>query len=251
MHDPSSPAPLSISIITICKNAERSIAGTIASVVPQKSGRDEYLIIDGASTDRTMSIVSSMKGVDRVISEPDEGIADAFNKGIGHARGEIIALVNAGDRLMEGALHTVRGGFAMHPSAEVIHGDVVLVEHERVIKRIRPSRFWWEPWRLVLFNHPATFVRRSVYERYGGFDLSYRVAMDVEIFFRWKRNRVPIRYIPVPLVLMERGGVSSVNDLQGYGEFRRAAIRHGYSPVLASIQYMGKLAISRVLRLMR
>lgn len=241
--------PPAISIITVCKNAERTIAGTITSVVSQKRAGDEYLVVDGGSSDNTLTIIGSMSGVDRLITEPDDGIAEAFNKGIAASQGEIIALVNSGDRLIDGALEEVRCFFMSDRCVDVIHGDVMLVHDDRIVKRITPSRFWWEPWRLVLFNHPATFVRRSVYASYGLFDSGFRVAMDVEIFFRWKKHGVAMRYMPKPLVFMEAGGISTTRDIQGFREFRDAAVRYGHPAVLAWVQYAGKVLLSRFLRL--
>lgn len=245
-----SPALPSISFITVCRNAEDSIARTVESVVSQKLPGDEYLVIDGASIDGTLDILKRMDGIDLLISEPDQGISDAFNKGIKHATREIVSLVNADDRLIPGAAGDVRQLFVNDPSLDVIHGDVILMYGDTAVKRIKPSRFWWEPWRLVLFNHPATFVRRSVYGRHGGFNTSFRVAMDVELFFRWVSCGVRICYFPVPLVCMQQGGVSGQFAALGYREFRDAAVLHGHSRLLAWLQFGCKLMASRMLRFM-
>lgn len=241
----------SISFITVCRNSERTIAGTVESVVSQKDQGDEYIVIDGASTDSTLQILHRLNGIDLLVSEPDRGVADAFNKGIARARGEIVALVNSDDRLVSGAVQRIRREFGDDPLLDVLHGDILLVDGETVLKRIKPSRFWWEPWRLVLFNHPATFVRRRVYERFGGFDCTHLVAMDVDIFFRWLSNGVRMKYVPEVYTLMQQGGVSGRLDRVGYGEFRDAAIRHGRSPLMAWVQYGSKLVLSRSLRLLR
>jgi len=232
-----------LSLVTVCRNSSATIKKTIESVLAQKDAGVEYLVVDGLSTDGTQEIVRSYRGIDRFISEPDGGIADAFNKGIRMASGEIIGLINSDDQLCPAALATVRRYFADSPETDVLHGDVLLVEGERVIKRLQPPRRWWYPWRLVLFNHPATFVRRRVYEERGLFDTRYRIAMDVEIFLRWLANGVKVRYLPQVLVHMQAGGVSGQQAILGYREARDAALQHGFSPFLAQLQFMGKLGI--------
>lgn len=232
-----------MTIVTVCRNSAATILKTIDSVARQKSDGIEYVIVDGGSTDATMDIVRAHKGVDRFTSEPDSGIADAFNKGIRQATGAVIGLVNSDDQLASGAIATVRAYFQSHPDIDVIHGDVYLLDGEKCIKRLRPPAQWWCPWRLVLFNHPATFVRREVYERYGLFDTSYRIAMDVEIFFRWMIHQVNIAYLPEILVSMRSGGVSGQLAIRGFQEVRRAALQHGFNAFLVHLQYVGKLAV--------
>jgi glycosyltransferase involved in cell wall biosynthesis len=235
-----------LSIITVCRNSAATIAKTIECVLVQKNSGDEYLIIDGASTDGTQDIVSSFQGIDYVISEPDTGIADAFNKGLCRVTGQIVGIINADDQLCSSALARVRSYFSDNPNVDVIHGDVLLYEGSLFIKRIKPAGRWWYPWRLVLFNHPATFVRREVYEKWGHFDDSYAIAMDVEIFLRWMRKGVTIAYLPETLVAMQAGGVSGRSALKGYREVKRALSVHGYSALLVNLQYVARFGLQLV-----
>lgn len=239
---------LTLSIITVCRNSAATIDKTIESVIFQKDDGVEYIIIDGLSTDNTLNIISSYEEIDRVISESDRGIADAFNKGIKLASGDIVGLINSDDRLCENALATVRHFFQAHPDVDVVHGDVSLIDGDRVIKRIKPPAHWWYPWRLVLFNHPATFVRREVYEQHELFDITYRIAMDVEIFFRWITRKVKITYLPEVLVKMHAGGESGRHALTGYREVRNAALRYGFNPFWVNVQYLSKVAVWFLLR---
>lgn len=232
-----------ISLVTVCRNGAATISKTIESVVTQKGDWLEYLIIDGASTDGTQDIVRSYQQIDQFVSEPDQGIADAFNKGISMAAGEIVGFINADDQLLPGALDKVRDFFSAHPDIDVLHGDVLLHEGTLMIKRVRPAGRWWYPWRLVLFNHPATFVRREVYERCGLFDTSYAIAMDVEIFLRWLRKGVNIAYLPDPLVAMQAGGLSGRCAFQGYREVKRALVANRFPVLPANIQYFAKFGI--------
>lgn len=237
-----------ITIITVCRNAAASILQTIESVITQKQGKlVEYIIIDGASTDGTQKIVKSVgSAVDVFISEPDGGIADAFNKGILRSSGALVCLINADDCLLPGVINKVINFFATHPDVDALHGDVLLYEGSHLIKRIRPAGRWWYPWRLVLFNHPATFVRRSVYEQYGLFDTSYRIAMDVEIFLRWMRNGINIVYLPDTLVAMQAGGMSGRSALQGYREAKRAFSTYRFPSLPVTIQYISRFGLQLV-----
>jgi glycosyltransferase involved in cell wall biosynthesis len=237
-------------MVTVCRNADATIAGTIESVRSQEYPALEYIIIDGASSDSTHEIVHSFGSTISVfLSEPDSGIADAFNKGISRASGEIIGLINADDELLPGTLNKISDFFSMHPDIDVVHGDVLLSKGEQILKRVRPAGCWWYPWRLVLFNHPATFVRKSVYEQYGLFDTNYRIAMDVEIFFRWMSSGIKMRYVPEVLVNMQAGGASGNQAFLGYSEARIAALQHGFHPFLIQLQYIGKLTVWCLLRL--
>lgn len=238
---------VSISIVTICRNAEATIAGTIESIRGQRYPSLEYIIIDGASTDSTPDIVRSFGNMVNIfVSEPDNGIADAFNKGIKLAHGDIIGLINADDELLPGTLDKVSDYFFRHPNIDVVHGDVLLCKGEQVLKRVRPAGHWWYPWRLVLFNHPATFVRSVVYERYGFFDTSYTVAMDVEIFLRWLRKGVNITYLPDSLVAMQAGGLSGRLAFQGYREVKKALSVNSFPALPANIQYIARFGVQLV-----
>lgn len=250
MTESVNPLP-SISLITVCKNSGTTIQRTFDSVCAQKGEGVEYLVIDGGSSDNTVELATACPGVDLLVSEPDHGIADAFNKGISRSTGEIIGLINADDQLAPDATPFVRAYFATHPYVEVIHGDVLLQKQGRTIKRLKPAGRWWYPWRLVLFNHPATFVRRTTYNRRGMFDTSYRIAMDAEIFLRWVSRGANIQYVPRILAIMETGGVSGQQAITGYREVHQAAVLHGYSRLLAMVNYLGKRLIEWALSLLK
>ena len=237
-----------VSIVTVCKNSAATITKTIASVLEQTHSGLEYIIIDGASTDGTQDIIKSFgRSIEVFISEPDDGIADAFNKGILRASGSIVGLINADDCLLPGVIDKINKFFAAHLDVDVLHGDVLLYDGSHLIKKIRPAGRWWYPWRLVLFNHPATFVRRSVYEKYGLFDTNYRIAMDVEIFLRWKSCGVKVAYLPEVFVNMNCGGASGKYAEVGFREASKAFLRYESSPFWVNIQLVSKLVINRIL----
>ncbi len=237
-----------ISIVTICLNSEETIAKTIESIRKQKTREVEYIIIDGGSHDGTCEIIRSYSDViDIFVSEHDKGISDAFNKGIAKSTGEIIGLLNADDQFLPGTIDKVLDFFQHNPETEILHGDVLLYERENFVKRIRPARFWWLPWRLVLFNHPATFVRKTVYERWGGYRIDYRIAMDVERFAFWKKKGCRISHVPVPLTCMASGGMSGRVGSLGVFEKRKALLNHGYNRPLVELQYMTGLFLQWIL----
>jgi glycosyltransferase involved in cell wall biosynthesis len=231
------------SVVTICHNSAATIAKTMESILSQNFAGLEYIVIDGASTDGTQDVVSSFAHLtDIFVSEPDRGIADAFNKGINAASGSIVGLVNSDDTLLPGTLERVWKYFQENPDVEVVHGDVLWYEGDHFIKRVKPTGRWWYPWRMVLFNHPATFVRRVVYVRHGLFSLDYRLAMDDDLFLKWTKKGVNIRYLPEPLVRMQAGGASGRYAFKVFGEKRRALLRNGFPRILTEIQFVTRCA---------
>lgn len=239
----SVPTP-SITIITICLNSKSTIERAIQSVVKQKHDNVEYIIIDGGSTDGTLEIISNyVSDIDVLVSEPDRGISDAFNKGILLATGEIIGLLNSDDSLLPGTIQKVRDFYQHNREGQVVHGDLLLYLNNRPVKRVYPTGRWWYPWRLVLFNHPATFVKKSVYETHGIFSTDFVIAMDIDIFLRWLTSGVRIDYLKEPLVAMHYGGLSDRNPFAGYKEARRAFIKHGFPAIPVAILYTTKCLI--------
>lgn len=239
-----------ISIITISKNSSSTITRTIESVLSQElAGNLEYIVVDGGSTDTTMQIVRSYGDrISKSISEPDNGISDAFNKGIRLASGDIIGMINSDDMYLPGTLVQVEHYFAEHQDVEVIHADLLLYNGESLLKVLKPPRYWWIPWRMILFNHPTVFVRRHVYEQCGLFDASYRYShMDFELFLRWIKAGLVINYIPVVWVRMQAGGASGKHIYQGFSENIRALKAHGFSRSLAYFQFFTKHIAQRIL----
>lgn len=206
---------MKISIITVCFNSEKTIRNTIESVLSQDYHDVEYIIVDGGSTDQTMNIVREYSSISKVISEPDDGIYDAMNKGVLSATGDIIGILNSDD-LYEGS--SVLSGIAVlfnkSSSIGLAFGNVVLVNPDDISQTVRryESRNF-KPWKLRfgwMPPHPATFVRRSVYQEYGMYDLSYKISSDYEIFVRWLLiNRLEYAQINRTLVRMRAGGIST------------------------------------------
>lgn len=206
---------IKISIITVSFNNEATIEDTILSVKNQSYPHVEHLIIDGASTDNTMKIVNKYKvHLGKIISEPDDGIYFAMNKGIELATGDIIGFINADDIL---ANHSVLASVATaleDDGNDSCYADLVYVKSNNMNKTIR---YWhcstftgelfstgWSP------PHPTFYVKKHIYKRYGYFDLNYKMGNDIELMMRFlERFRITTQYIPEVWVKMRLGGVSN------------------------------------------
>jgi glycosyltransferase involved in cell wall biosynthesis len=206
---------LKISVITVCYNAEKTIAHTLRSVHEQTHKDIEHIIIDGRSTDDTLKIIE-IEGahVAKIVSEGDKGIYDAMNKGIALATGDVIGFINADDfYATTRVLETVASAFDKS-EVSCCYGDLCYVSQldpSRVVRYWRSNNFvpksfeagWCPP-------HPTFFVKRSVYQNLGGFDLDFKIAADFELMARYLESaRISSFYIPDVLVKMRLGGTTN------------------------------------------
>lgn len=198
-----------ITIVTITYNSAATIEETIRSVTTQDYQHLEYVIIDGGSTDGTLDIVGKYKDrIQTVVSEPDKGISDAFNKGIAHATGEIIGIINSDDILLPGALQEV----AKHYDPEVdVYSGLILFWNEHTGETF-PSYPELTFDRLKLqYNvaHPARFVRKDAYQRYGLYRLDLRYMMDIELLCRFYQQGARFLLVDKPLAKFRIGGTTN------------------------------------------
>lgn len=206
---------MKISVITACFNAARTLGDTLDSVADQRHCEVEHIVIDGASTDDTLSIIERHGGhVARVISEPDRGLYDAMNKGLAVASGDVIGFLNADDVYANNEVLSRVMTIMEQEGLEALLGDVEFFRSEgpaQTVRRYRSARFrpdriaWgWMP------AHPALFLRRHVYERFGRFRTDYRIAGDFEFCARiFKDDSLTYRSLPETLVRMRVGGIST------------------------------------------
>ena len=202
-------APL-VSVITVVYNGVTTIEQTIQSVLKQSYKNIEYIIIDGQSTDGTLEIVEKYKDfLAYFISEKDDGIYDAMNKGIRQAKGEIVGIINSDDWYESYAVEKVVKAFTEDSKIGVVYGKVNRVLLDGTIKEqiCEPlEKLWYKG----VVMHPTVFVRRSVYDEYGMFDVSYQICSDYDLLLRLYSSQVGFRYIDMVVANYRFGGASQI-----------------------------------------
>jgi len=185
-----------VSVITVVRNGKNTIAKTIRSVLEQTYDNIEYTIIDGNSEDGTVDII---KGFDDKIaywvSEPDEGISEAFNKGIHRSGGDLVGMLNSDDWYEPDTVEKVVKGYLKDKEAGVIHGDMRLYEKDKPLFELFPDPNPDHIWFKMIYNHPTCFVAKKCYEKFGVFDRTFKVAMDYELLLRFRVNHIKFIYI--------------------------------------------------------
>lgn len=216
-----------ISIITVCYNSIAHIEEAIQSVVNQSYDNKEYIIIDGRSTDGTLDIIKKYRDkIDYFISEPDKGISDAFNKGIAAATGDIIGIINSDDKLAEGALQVVAENYAAN--VDCYRGICNIWNDETgFIFSEHPTLYWPKVPIKMRGAHPATFVPKATYQKWGNFDITLKYAMDIDIFMRLSRKGANIKCIPQPLAYFRLGGVSQNAESKRLKELKAILRKNG------------------------
>jgi len=204
-----------ISVITAVYNSRETIADAIVSVIDQSFPNIEFIVIDGFSTDGTSEIIEQFRDqIDVLVSEPDEGIYDALNKGIMYANGDVVGFLHADDIFAStDVLSRIAESFA-DVSIDAVFGDLVYVDKSDPNKVIRywqsgdfdisKLKLGWMP------PHPTFYVRRSVYEKLGGFDTSFHISADYDCMLRLLiQTDLKVRYINEIFVRMRVGGKSN------------------------------------------
>jgi len=207
---------MKVSVVTVCFNSAATISDTLDSVRRQTHHDIEHIVVDGSSTDTTMSIVRNREDSSTVIvSEPDQGIYDAMNKGISRASGVIVGVLNADDVLADDTTisRLVKDFETRGEAVDGLYGDVVHVNRNDLSMVTRYScakRF--APWQIrfgLMFPHPGFYVRREMYERFGLYKLGYRVSADFELMARFMGRGARLAYHPHVVVKMREGGIST------------------------------------------
>ena len=209
---------MKVSIITVTFNSISVINDCLDSISSQEYDNIQHIVIDGASTDGTLSILESKNSqINILISKPDNGIYDAMNKGIKIATGDIIGFLNSDDFYPNNkVISKVVKEFEKDSFLDACYSDLIYVDQfntSKTIRYVKSSKFqeglfskgWCPP-------HPTFFVRRSVYKKFGNFDLSYKFASDVDLMMRFlEKYKIKSKYIPEVWVKMRMGGVTNKN----------------------------------------
>lgn len=225
---------LKISLITVTRNAQKTLGRCIESVIAQNYTNIEYIIIDGASTDDTLQIISQYKQhINYFVSEPDLGIYDAMNKGITIATGDIIGILNSDDFFSyNDIMSNVAEVFATQNN-DALYGNLDYVNPNGAILR----KWVAKPYKHGMFNwgwmppHPTFYCKRSLFENLGLYDLQYGTAADYELMLRFIHlNKINIFYLNKLLVKMVVGGASNnnyVNRIKAWGNDFKAMGKNG------------------------
>lgn len=215
---------MKISIITVCYNSADTLEATILSVKMQSYSNIEYIIVDGGSSDSTIEIIKKYEVGFKVnykwISEPDSGLYDAMNKGINLASGDIIGLINSDDLFCdERAIEKVMMAFEESPKLDSVYADLYYVSQNDTDNIVRK----WISGKQRLFKsgwhpaHPTLYLKKSVYEKFGSFNVDFRLAADFEFMLRiFDKHNISTFYLPEVLVKMRLGGKTNKNVLNIY-----------------------------------
>jgi len=246
---------MKVSLITVCYNSAGTIKTALESAFAQKGVDLEYIVVDGGSNDGTVDVIKDYSAktndlrlttndfIFKWLSESDQGIYDAINKGIGMATGDIVGILNADDYLdCEDVLARIVKSFnddnSKNGRLECVFGNVRFVkEVGGKTQRVCFARFW-KPWMLhwgYMPPHPAIFIRRECFSKWGGYEPNrkeYRIAADCELLVRYFcRMKISYKYVPVCTTVMRLGGVSTRDmgaRMKLNGEIIKANRTNGY-----------------------
>ncbi|MFN9493326.1 MAG: glycosyltransferase family 2 protein [Sphingobacteriales bacterium] len=229
---------MKVSVITATYNSAATVADTLRSVRDQSYPLVEHLIIDGGSKDNTMEIVAGFPHIKQICSEKDRGIYDAMNKGVKRATGDIVGILNSDDfYASENVLREVVDTFEQS-GCDAVYGDLQYVDKDDVSKVVR---YWRSgPYQQGAFKwgwmppHPSFFVRHTLYDRCGLFNLDMKTAADYELMLRMiHKEGASLQYLPNVLVKMRTGGASNsslASRLKANADDRKAWDVNGLTP---------------------
>ena len=214
-----------ISIITVCYNSEKTIARTFASVLEQTVLPYEYIVIDGASNDKTIQIINDYKcefekiGIQfKFVSERDNGLYDAMNKGLSLACGNWLHFLNSDDFYVNKYVLQNVFSYLKSTTASIVYGRTINVNNyiQKVDSVIPETKLSLNMLIGCPVQQPATFYRRSIFlEHNYKFDLSYRISADYKMFVQMILDDVKFKFVPVFITCFDEGGISNIhrNDL--------------------------------------
>ena len=237
---------MKVSIITTCFNREKTIRDCIESVVNQKYPDIEYIVVDGASTDSSLTVINEYKDrISRIVSEPDQGMYEAINKGIRRATGDIVGLVHSDDFLYSNETISHIADKFEQTGADFLYGDGLFVDATDTQKVVRnwiggSYRLWkvkhgWLP------LHPTCYIKRDVMNKRGLYNETYKIAADSDLLFRYLLGGdLSVVYLHEYIIKMRMGGLStdSRKRRQMWQEDIRMYHSHGMNPVFTKIEKM-------------
>jgi glycosyltransferase involved in cell wall biosynthesis len=246
-----------VSIITICYNRKATIAKAIGSVLNQDYPNIEYIVIDGNSTDGTKDIIETYSDkIATYISEPDNGMYDAINKGLHLATGHIVGLMHSDDEFYDTTtVSKIVDAFTNTPNADAIYGNGLYISNdakEKVVRNRIGGAYDFEKLKSGwLPLHPTVYIKKSVIDKLGDYDLSFKIASDTEFLLRYLyKHKIKMTYLNVYIVKMRMGGLSTsykrafevlYEDYRIYRYHHLSAVRTVFLKKLqAIVQYFNK-----------
>ncbi len=240
-----------ISVITPTYNSEETIARNINSVIHQNYDNFEHIIIDNLSSDKTIEIAGKIYNENkipsklRIISEKDNGISDAFNKGIKAAKGEVIAILNSDDLYFNENVFTRVNSVFNDKNVLFVHGNLYFIDEKFGTNIRKPLLCRIE--KGMPFNHPTIFIKKELFEKWGLFDLSLKYAMDYELIVRFEKKINDFRnsgwFIEgEPLAIQYAGGASWKNEIASLNEVKKILKRHDLWNISAKTNYFYRIS---------
>lgn len=209
---------MKVSIITSCYNRGETVRGAIESVLAQDYPDIEYIIVDGASTDDSMSIINEYRDkIAKIVSEPDHGMYEAINKGIKMATGDVLGLVHSDDFLFDNHVISDVVKKFEETNVDFVYGDGIYVNYHNTEKLVRNwiggSYHKWKVGLGWLPLHPTCYIRRDVMHREGLYDETYKIAADSDLLFRYLyMANLKVAYIKRKIIRMRMGGLSTDSE---------------------------------------
>jgi glycosyltransferase involved in cell wall biosynthesis len=223
---------MKFSIVTISFNQQEYLEEAMGSILNQDYSAIEYIVVDPGSQDGSRELIESHRGqLAQVVFESDQGAADGLNKGFSHATGDIFGFLNSDDALLPGALKSVQRTFRDNPDCDIVMGNGFVVDAlGKRIRRIRAAGFTVDRYFYggATWLQQATFFRRSVFERVGGFNVNNRSCWDGELFVDMVRQGAKIQYLNQDLALF-RIHAKSITGSKRHGEMMKADAERMFS----------------------
>ena len=253
-----------VTVITVVYNGQEYLEDAIKSVIGQSYPNIEYIVIDGGSTDGTLDIIHQYKKqIDFWVSEKDDGIYDAMNKGLEVSTGEIIGILNSDDWYELDAVEKVVQEFIADKDLDLVYGAMNILNRDGSTESTYGSKEGFSGIFSTPFNHPTCFFHKNVYRKIGLFDLQFPTAADYDFMLRFKRSAMKYHYIDTPLSNFRKVGVTSKSILFPVGQIWRVLRKNQYRwyiclaaiivraarvAVVVSVTFLGGRKLKRKLR---